>query len=85
MAFLEAMHTPHDDLMIAARVDVLRTAFKARHEIRQDRHTVKPLAAIEVRELVVSSLGESIAEFFLLPCEDMYGEAIDRGKYIVAH
>lgn len=77
------MHTPYNNFVIAARIDVFRTTFEARREVGKNRYTMQPLSALKAAELVLSALGKAIAQVFLMQRQNVYGKVICFDEYVV--
>lgn len=83
VTFLETMHTPDQNLVIATGIDVLGPALETRREVRQYGHAVNSFAAVEADKLVVATLCKAIAEILLVCSQDMHGESVGDRKNIV--
>ena len=63
---LDPQYPAYDDLVVTSRVNVFRSAFEARSEIRKQRHAVQPLTMFQAVELLVIALRKTVGKVFLV-------------------
>jgi len=79
------MHSPDNDLVVAAGIDMLRAALETGRKVSKQRDAVQPRDHLDAIKLVFTALREPVAEVRLMQRQDVNGEMLGRNESIEAH